>query len=382
MSHTYELGPLESGTYTFTFQAWSLPVESIVFTIPPPHPQIKITGIRPPEGLPGIKVLIVGEGATPNGMVVALFENISDIVVVVNDVSSSSNITLGWTIADKDGYWEIWFAVPSVPPGEYLVYVVDNTTQTSDSTIFVVTITQIRIDYVSPRFGPVGTRVHVSGSGATPDGEVKVYFDETNVANTTAEKWGQWSASFEVPDVELGNYTIMALDVTTNTMDTASFTVTPPPTIHVSPSEAPIGSKITISGESFTPYLTVFLTFEDMLLFAFITVDENGEFNATVFVPMVNSGNYTIKAIIPYPGPEALATVNFTVTKGLDDLLVDPENAQQSASSTQDATDTASKEAAEDATRIAIEAKIYALLAMVFALIAATLSGISLIKRK
>lgn len=35
LCHIYNLGELEHGTYTFTFKAWSLPVESIVFTIPP-----------------------------------------------------------------------------------------------------------------------------------------------------------------------------------------------------------------------------------------------------------------------------------------------------------------------------------------------------------
>jgi len=321
-SHTYDLGYLKEGNYTFTFKAWGISVESIVFTTPPPsHPQIKITGIRPPEGPPGVKGLIVGEGATPNGIIVALFENISDIVVTINNVSNSSNITLGWTIADKDGYWEIWFAVPSVPPGEYLVYVVDNTTQTSDSTIFVVTAAQFKIEYVSPQSGPVGTSVYLSGSGATPNGEVRIYFDETNVVNTTAKDWDRWSTSFEVPEVNLGNYTIMALDVTTNTRDTVSFAVTPPPTIRVSPTEAPIGSKISIAGEGFTPKQSIFITFEDLLLLSPITTDENGEFNVTLFVPMVNSGNYTIKATIVYPYQVAIANVSFTVTLGIDTLF-------------------------------------------------------------
>ena len=35
LCHTYNLGELKHGTYTFTSKAWSLPVKSIVFTIPP-----------------------------------------------------------------------------------------------------------------------------------------------------------------------------------------------------------------------------------------------------------------------------------------------------------------------------------------------------------
>lgn len=85
-----------------------------------------------------------------------------------------------------------------------------------------------------------------------------------------------------------GSYIITASDVTSNTTDTATFTVTAPPTIQVSPSEAPIGSKITITGEGFTPNAGIFLSFEDLLLFSPITIDENGELNVTLFIPMVN----------------------------------------------------------------------------------------------
>jgi len=288
--------------------------------VPPPRPQIKIAGIRPPEGLPGTKVLIVGEGATPNGKVVALLENFTSIVEI--GTVEVVTIPVGETIADKEGQWDIWFEVTSfLLPGEVVVRVVDNETQTSDWTTFLVTAAQIIIQYVSPQSGPVGTSVYVSGSGAAPNGEARVYFDETNVANTTAQNWEWWSASFKVPDVEPGNYTITVLDVTTNTTDTAIFTVTPPPTIRVSPSEAPMGSKITISGEGFTPNQGVFITFEDLLLLSPITTDEDGEFNVTLFVPMINSGNYTIKAITTYPYQAAIANASFTVTLGVDTLL-------------------------------------------------------------
>ena len=317
--HTYELGPLESGTYKFTFQAWGVPVESVVFTIPL-SPGIHITGIKPSEGPPGTKVCIFGGGATPEGAVVALF---SGPLLEIPDVKPLLNITVGRTVADEEGYWNIQFTVPSLSTGKYVVYVVDNATQTSASTTFYVTpVIRIpfQINYVSPQSGPVGTSVYVSGSGATPNGEVMVYFDEINVVNITAKDWDWWSASFEVPEVEPGNYTIMALDVTTNATDTASFIVTPPPTIHVSPSEAPIGSKITIRGEGFTPKQCIFITSEDLLLFCPITTDENGEFNVTLFVPMVNSGNYIIKAITMYPY-QSIANVSFTVTLGIDTLL-------------------------------------------------------------
>ena len=272
--------------------------------------EIYISDVFPREGAPGTEVWIFGGGATLDSVVVVLF----------------SDTSVARTEAYKDGSWETWFTVPLVSLGEYVVYVVDNATQARDITVFVVTTTpgtpHFRIGYVDPQSGPAGTIVDVSGSGATSYGEVRVYFDEINVANATAWDGDWWSVSFEVPDVELGDYSITALDVAGNTEDTAFFTVTLPPTISVSPSEGPIGSKITVSGEGFGPNEGIYVSFEDLLLFSIIPTDEKGEFSATLFVPMVNSGTYTIKAISMYYYTQTLdPNATFTVTLGVDTLL-------------------------------------------------------------
>jgi hypothetical protein len=282
--------------------------------------EIYISAIYPREGSPGTEAWIFGGGATPNSTVVTMF----------------SDITVARAEAYKDGSWETWFTIPPVSLGEYVVYVVDNDTQASDSTIFVVKTKEItpvpitpvlitphfRIEYVDHQAGPAGTIVYISGSGATSYGEVRVYFDETNVANATIMDGDWWSVSFEVPDVEPGDYSIKTLDVTPNREDTAFFTVTPPPTISVSPSEGPIGSKITVSGEGFGSNEGIYVTLEDLLLFSIIPTDEKGEFNATLFVPMVNSGTYTIKVVSMFYYAQALdPNVTFTVTLGVDTLL-------------------------------------------------------------
>ena len=375
---------------------------------------IYISGIDPPEGYLGTKVRVFGGEATPNGTVVALLSGpVNQTIVVGNDtipIVIIGNMTLGWTAADASGYWELIFAVPEVYPGNYTVYAVDNETLTSDAigfgVLWAVTIVppKFKINYVSPSAGPASTVVYISGDGAS-GGEVRIYFDGMSVANITGYHWGGWGTSFQVPAVALGNYTITALDVASNATDTVMFTVTPPPTIYASPQEAPIGSKITINGEGFSPRTGIFLTFEDLLFFTPIYTDENGEFNTTIFVPVVNSGNYTIKAVGTYyygEGSKALANVTFRVTTGLDTLFEKMDEVQnalnQTQSSTQTANDeaslanvaaneandeaTAAKEAAESALAMAKEARIYALTTMIFAIITAALSATILIKRK
>jgi hypothetical protein len=162
--------------------------------------------------------------------------------------------------------------------------------------------------------------------------------------------------------------------------------LTPPPAIHVSPQEAPIGTKITVAGEGFAPNTGIYITFEDMVFFTPIFISETGEFNTTIFVPAVTSGNYTIKAVSPaalyLQGRQALADASFTVTAGLDtlfqtinDLKTALNQTQQTAQTTLDEALSAT-EAAQAAEAAADEAKTYALIAMIFTMIIAALSSI------
>jgi len=365
--------------------------------------KIYIRGLYPTQATPGAKAEVWGGGATPNGRVEALLTGpINQTIVIIGSTQNPPivineslivNMTVGWTNASEDGSWYIPFTVPNVTPGNYTIYVVDHETSTSDAVNFTVLSTQamIKIRYVSATMGLPNTRVSISGDGATLSGEVKVYFDSLNVANTTADEWGSWSTSFQVPNVDPGNYTVKVMDTASNTTDSVTFTVTPPPTIHVYPPEGPVGSKITINGEGFPPRTGIYLTFEDLLFFTPVIIDENGKFNATIFVPTVNSGNYTIKAIGTYyyaEAPPVLANATFRVTMGLDTLfeaLNETRNATQATyneASSANETANATKEAAESAEAIASEARTYALTAMIFAIITAALSATALIKKK
>ena len=305
---------------------------------------------------------------------------------------SLGNITLGQTIADTHGNWEISFIVPKVSPGYYTLLAIDDETSRTAYYGFEIFVVQIRIHYIEPPDGPQGAFISLSGDGANPLGEVRVYFDGTSVANLTATEWGSWNTQevglhlFQIPEVELGNYAITVLDVTSNTSDTRMFTVTPPPTIHVSPKEAPIGSKITVSGEAFTPLSGIDLIFEEQILFVTIFADENGRFNSTFSVPAVNSGNYTVCALGPFMG--RLANANFRVTVGLDTLFEEMKEVQATLNQTRAAAQSATQMAlavedqaarAETMTR---EARTYALGAAIFAVIAAAASiTILLLKR-
>ena len=135
----------------------------------------------------------------------------------------------------------------------------------------------------------------------------------------------------------------------------------------------------------------MFLTFEDLLFFTPIYTNEEGRFNATIFVPVVNSGNYTIKAVGAYyyeEGPKALANVSFRVTMGLDMIFKRMDDIQNALNQTQGSTQlaneesSAAKENAQSAQVMAGEARMYALAATVFAVITAVLCATMLFKKR
>ena len=348
--------------------------------VPPPAQGIYIGGTDPWRAAPGIEVRVYGGGATYDGSVDFLMDG------------PFGNITLGRTVADTEGNWEIIFTLPDVSPGYYTLIAIDDETSSMAYYGFEVFEVQIRISYIEPPSGPPGAFVVLSGDGATPLGAVRVYFDGMSVASLTATDWGSWDVQgmglrpFQVPSVEPGDYAITALDVTSNTTDTRMFTVTPPPKIHVSPQEAPIGSKITVSGESFAPWQSINLIFDDQILFVLISADENGRFDSTFFVPVVNSGNYTVSALGPFMG--RLANANFRVTDGQDTLIDEMKDMQTALNQIQTAAQSASQaaSAAEDqaarAESMAGEARTYSLAATIFAVIAAAASVAMLLRKR
>ncbi len=365
---------------------------SISGTVQTTYP-ILIKGIEPDHGPPETKARLFGSDATPNGTVEALFGGpVNQTIVIGNDsipiiIIGQANISVGWTVADFYGSWEITFNVPTVPLGNYSVYAFDNETLTSDVTGFSVTTsqTQIIIWDFTPSSGQPNVTVYIDGQGATAYGEVRIRFDGLNVASSFASQDGYWSASFTVPNFSPGNHFITALDVTTDTADTRTFIVTPPPAIHVSPQGAPIGSEITVTGEGFTPNTGIYLTFEDMLFYTPIYTNEKGEFNATNFVPVVTSGDYTIKAVSAYFYPQGLQTLvqtSFEVTTGLDTLFQAIDDMKTALNQTQNLAQTtldealSAKEAVQAVEAIASQARTYALIAMTFTIITSALVSI------
>jgi len=221
---------------------------------------IHISGVTPSSAYPDSVVRVYGGGATPKGPVVAMFGGpVNETFIVGNGTSpridvGSSNLTLGSTFAGDSGDWEITFLTPNVFPGYHNVYVFDEESQTTDAIGFnvLINVTVMPIDFsnmtgitiwtsnmtspppsgpllffvnstVMPSSGEQGTLVTMLGKFAS-GGEISVYFDDLLVATVNGQT-GNWSSSFPVPDVSVGNHIIRAIDVGGRWMSSASFDV-------------------------------------------------------------------------------------------------------------------------------------------------------------
>ncbi len=123
-----------------------------------------------------------------------------------------------------------------------------------------------------------------------------------------------------IPSTPVGNYTI------TVTGHSSAFThsitlfvqVLPPPTIKLTPTTGPVGTKVQIQASGFIPQFgltEVLVTFDDQLLG--FTFTSTGSFNFTFNVPTSQTGPHVVKAYEPGFGTgfeTIIATASFTVT--------------------------------------------------------------------
>lgn len=176
---------------------------------------------------------------------------------------------------------------------------------------------------ISPTSGPVGTMVAVSGSGFSPDVSVEVKFDDIVVATEETNLEGGFTLVFAVPFAgAAGEHTVTAMDGAGISSST-TFTV-PSPVITLTPSEAPAGTVVTVTGTGFPPYTVLSqLAIGPAIVTPIPSVitDSQGNFSATFVVPALSSGVHTVIAtcgaqtasgtfeITPAPVPVSVALI-------------------------------------------------------------------------
>jgi hypothetical protein len=144
--------------------------------------------------------------------------------------------------------------------------------------------------------GAPGMSVTAFGSGYRPGESVHVTFNATLVGATTANTGGTFGLSFDVADLAIGNYNVVATGESSGATAATTFNINQSGArFSFSIQQAVPGSAMIVTGLGFQPGDAVNLTFNDAAVGS-VTADTTGGFSASIIVPDLAAGQYTVTA--------------------------------------------------------------------------------------
>lgn len=199
------------------------------------------------------------------------------------------------------------FIVPALSTGNYMVVAEQPSFNIEASEVFSL---GTMIVILAPKAGPTGTKVTLTGTGFTANGEWEAFFgdipifEEMDVASDTT-----LFGNFYVPVVDVEEYTITVVDLDEDIFVTTDFTVTDNTSLSFDPPSSPVGFNVTIEGmyfaESSNDIDVEWVIYNstdvlDMAVFegnSSVTTGEEGEFTAWWMVPDdLSVGSYSVNA--------------------------------------------------------------------------------------
>jgi hypothetical protein len=246
--------------------------------------------LTPVAGKPATTVTVEGEN----------FTSVADTDIKVR----FGTILVGTFQTDETGSFTGTFGVPSLPTATYVVNASDAANFIFASKDFTVAITLATID---PDEGATGTKVTITGYGFTGS-TANVTMDSTVVIDSVTTAALALGASFVVPTLAVGEYTVTVMDNTGLTA-TEAFTVTETTDLLIDPVQGPKTVEISIEASYYTAEAGKALTFaimnstwSDTLTVSPVSpwtaleTDAEGSFEGTFIVPDIDLGDYTINA--------------------------------------------------------------------------------------
>lgn len=150
---------------------------------------------------------------------------------------------------------------------------------------------------LSPKYGPPGTVVTVSGHDFAPDTLVDIYCSGNLIASDYTDNQGKFIIIFTIPEGCAGEYQVLArVDHDVHTY----FTVKPGLT--VTPQKGPVGTNVTVTGQGFAKnedsielrYFSTTDTYK--VVQRRIKADVNGGWQTTFQIPASSRGEHKIDA--------------------------------------------------------------------------------------
>jgi len=243
--------------------------------------------ISPGKGPAGTIVTVEGHGFTKNEDDIELIYYLDDAYEMIE-----RNIS-----ANANGFWERSFQVPASTRGEHKLDAegAESSFYEVQDTVFRVTA-EISIDKTS---GIEGDTVTMSGSkfAVYEKGITILFDDQAIVTDITANSYGEWQESFQVPGMPAGDYTITAEGQQTSQEDVGVLSFEIQPEFMLSDHQGHVGMELTVTGRSFPADEDIVILYDDNQV-AIVETDEQGTFEVSFTVPESKHGEHEVRATL------------------------------------------------------------------------------------
>jgi len=241
--------------------------------------------VSPKTGPVGTTVTVEGRGFAKNEQGIALMYYLNGSYKTME-----RNI-----VANAKGSWEASFHIPSSSRGEHKLDAAGDVNQLYEvkDAIFRVTA-EISIDKSS---GIVGDTITMRGSKfAANEKGIQILFDgQAVVTDIEADGGGDWEASFQLPEMPAGDYSVTADGEQTLEEDVSELSFEILPDIVLSPDQGHMGTDLTVTGHGFAVNEDVVIMYDGSQVVTAETNDK-GSFGISFSVPTSRYGERKVTA--------------------------------------------------------------------------------------
>jgi hypothetical protein len=281
ISYTFEVPASSKGQHTVKVtddSNWSNITATAGFMITP--------GIiaEPPFGKTGTRIYLFGYGFAPNEGGVKL-------------TWDSAQLSKSPIQADRSGSWSTQFDVPTAPKGEYMIEVSTESTAAGEIPGLVFTVGPFCKS--TPKSGPVGTKITLSGVGFRPgeDGITFTWDGPIIDTNVVARPNGSFSYDIIAPPSVKGRHIIRIYGSSFTPIGIVpdlEFEITP--SITLTPSNVINSKDLKIDGTGFNPGEAIAINYDRTNTGNTTTTDAKGNFSATIKMPSKPGKEHTVEA--------------------------------------------------------------------------------------
>jgi hypothetical protein len=225
------------------------------------------------EGTVGSAVRITGRGFYAS-KIVAFYYHLDGVTEKLGTATAS---TIGECTLD--------FLIPQSSAGKKKISAENAQGNSAEAELEVIPLATL-----DPPSAIVGELIGVSGTGFSAASEVIVYLQTSTVAYADTDEYGSFTATFRVPEIAAGSYTVRVQDEDNN-VDRLEFAITAD--ARLDKTTGSIGTDVTVSGTGFEAGGTVDVKYDDNTVTT-ATTDDTGAFSVAFTVPTSTGGEHTV----------------------------------------------------------------------------------------